>query len=98
MERLDALYKAGEIARAMVVINNAIATDLATYQPERDSVQFYAYDAEDGSSVEHFRFEATRHEYTITNVLGAFEVWRGNQPERALSVWASHILGYVNQY
>lgn len=98
MERLDALFKAGEIARAMVVINNALMDNtMATYQPERDRVEFYLYDS-DGERAHHFRFEATRHEYVIRDVLGEHDRWRGNVPERALSNWAGHLLNYVNLY
>lgn len=98
MERLDALSKASEIAQAMVRINNVMSNDLATYQPERDRVEFYLYRTDDGSTVEHFRFEATRYEYVIHDMMADKERWRGNVPERALFTWASHILGYVNQY
>lgn len=99
MERLDALRKASEIAQAMVRINNVLMDNtMATYQPERDRVSFYLYGTDDGASVEHFRFEATRHEYVIHDVLAGADRWRGNVPERALSTWAGHLLDYVNLY
>lgn len=98
MERLDALYKASEIARSMVTINNALMDNsMATYQPERDWVQFYLYDAQ-GERWQHFQFEAVRDGYVIHDMMASAERWRGNSPERALSTWASHILGYVTGY
>jgi hypothetical protein len=98
MERNDVLHKASQVAEAMVRVNNALMTpDMATYQPERDRVEFYLYDYQ-GERTEHFRFEATRHEFVIRDVLSESDRWRGNSPDRALSNWASHILGYVANY
>ena len=95
MDRQTTLHKASEIARSLVTVGNALmGPGMATYQPERDTVEFYLYDYQ-GDRVEHFRFEATRHEYVIHDVLADAERSRTNTPDRALGTWASHILGYL---
>ena len=98
MNWADALLRASEVTRAIVVVNNTLTGEpLTTYQTERDSVEFYMYDA-NGERAHHFRFGTQGHEYVIHDVMAGADRWRGNAPQRALSTWTAHLLDYVNLY
>lgn len=93
----DTLYRAGEIARSIALIHNTVnGPALATYQSERDSVEFYLYDGH-GNRTHHFRF-GHASDYSIREVFEGnrgMVVHRTNQAERALDHWVHFLHAYT---
>lgn len=100
MNRTDTLHAAAKVAESLVRVNNALMDNRpATSDGSGNGrVEFYQYHWDWESTLLHFRFEATRHEYVIHDMLmGATELYRTNQPDRALNAWTEHILGYIHE-
>ena len=95
MDIHEAVYRAAKVTESVAVIANTVnGAGSASYQPERERVEFYVNDLGTGQRKYHFRFECGRR-YVIRDMFMNAEMFATDRRDFALAAWASYILDYA---
>jgi hypothetical protein len=103
VDRETAIYKAGKIAEAFVIIHNAInGAGTSGWQPENaNTVDWFVNSSASGDRIQHFRFEYARNAYTIRDMMmdglkgNGVSLYRSQYEDRALVQWVQQIHAYT---